>query len=93
MTRDEGFRRLAMALDATHVPGYYAGALQGARSERMGLAAGRLYQVFSLKKDGSPSARPFNNDYFTEEEAQKKIQYWEGLNPGTKFVIKKTRSA
>jgi len=57
-----------------------------ARRERSDADNGRTWVVFSLKKNGEKSAKPFVNEKFTEEEADRKIKYWEGLNPNTKFV-------
>jgi hypothetical protein len=63
------------------------GKLAGeARREKGNEAAGRNTLVYKLKKDGSRSNSPFASEQFTPEDADKKIKYWEGLNPGSKFV-------
>jgi hypothetical protein len=60
-----------------------------ARSEKHAEARGDNYKVFKFFKNGT--SKPFVNDWFSEERANEQKAYWEKLNPGTKFEVRKMR--
>lgn len=71
-------------------PSTFGSLANAARSQAGNEAAGRKYQVYRMTKSGGRVSQPSkygNTTMFTRAEAEEKVKYWEGLNPGSKYTI------
>lgn len=87
---DDKSRKDAGGVFSRTTPQKFGQLANEARQGKSNAAAGRTFQVYSLTKAGKRGSKPWsytNNSYFTRQEAEEKVKYWESLNPNTKFEI------
>lgn len=88
-------RRLTERCDASFsrtTPEAFGRLANQVRAAQGSIDRGENWQIFRVQKNGELSKKHASyREYYKEEDVQKELRNLEGMNPGNKYVAKKTR--